>query len=78
MAYELPSQFKESFGKLGLEPAPIFNTVMPQANSTAEAMDFEVSKKRFKEKYGYSKSGPRPLHEYITDLTREFKTYAGR
>lgn len=73
-AYELPSRFKQ----LGFEPAPIFNTVMPQADATASAMDFETPIKTFKQKYGYSKSGNIPIYQYIIDLTKEFMQYAGR
>jgi len=76
--YELASRFKESFRELDLQPAPVFENVMPQANSIAEAMDFESSNRTFKEKYGYGRSGSIPLHEYITNLTKEFNYYAGR
>jgi hypothetical protein len=49
---------------------------MPQANATSEAMEFTNSPGSFKRKYGYSRSGDRPLHEYVTELTREFMHHA--
>ena len=68
----LPVRFTKIFDDLRLEQAPIFETVMPQANATSEAMEFTNSPGSFKKKYGYSRSGDRPLHEYVTDLTCEF------
>lgn len=73
----LPARFAQIFTKLGVPPAPIFDTVMPQANATSDAMEFGNTPKSFKEKYGYGRSGDRPLHAYVTDLTREFLKYAG-
>lgn len=72
----LPSRFSKIFKDLGLEESPIFEAFMPQANATSEAMEFTNSASSFKNKYGYSKSGDRPLHEYVTDLTREFMSHA--
>ena len=73
----LPARFAEPFDKLKIARAPIFTTKIPQANTTAEAMDFSVTPKSFKEKYGYQSSGGRKLHEYVTELTREFMKYVG-
>jgi chromosome partitioning protein len=73
----LPARFAEPFDRLKLQRAPIFATRMPQANATAEAMDFSGTSSSFKEKYGYQSSGGRKLHEYVTDLTREFIHYVG-
>ena len=72
----LPIRFSKIFEDLELPQAPIFNTVMPQANATSEAMEFTNSPGSFKRKYGYSKSGSRSLHDYVTDLTREFMSNA--
>jgi chromosome partitioning protein len=72
----LPVRFTKIFGDLGIAEAPIFETVMPQANATSEAMEFTNSPVSFKRKYGYSRSGDRPLHEYVTDLAREFMNHA--
>lgn len=72
----LPTRFSKIFDNLGLPEAPIFETVMPQANATSEAMEFTNSPGSFKNKYGYSKSGDRQLHEYVTELTREFMSNA--
>jgi chromosome partitioning protein len=77
-AYELPARFNKVFKEIGLPPAPIFKTVIPQANQTAAAMDFETSPNTFKEKYGYSQAGNIALHEYVTNLTTEFMKYVGR
>lgn len=72
----LPVRFSKIFSDLGLSEAPIFKTVMPQANATAEAMEVSNTPNSFKQKYGYSRSADRPLHEYVTELTREFMSYA--
>lgn len=71
----LPVRFRKIFDTLGLSPAPIFNTVMPQANATSEAMEFTSTPGTFKQKYGRSKSGDRYLYEYVESLTREFINY---
>jgi len=70
IAYELPARFKDSFRKLNLDPAPIFKTLIPQANQIAEAMDFERESLTFKEKYGYG-----DLNKYVIEMTREFIQY---
>jgi len=73
----LPARFARKFTELGLEPPPIFETVMPQANATSEAMEFANAASSFKPKYGRSKSGDRYLYEYVLDLTREFMRHVG-
>jgi chromosome partitioning protein len=72
----LPTRFAKAFRELGLEPAHSFECRMPHSNSYAEAMDVDIKRSSFREKYGYAKSGDRPLHEYVTNLTREFITHA--
>jgi len=73
----LPARFSRIFQELGLQPAPIFSTVMPQATKTSDAMDVNLSPRSFKEKYGYGASGGQPLNTYVTDLTKEFISYVG-
>jgi hypothetical protein len=73
----LPVRFENIFRKLGLSPAPIFETAMPQANATADSMEFANTPRSFREKYGYGRSGDRPLHSYVTDLTRQLMKYVG-
>ncbi len=73
----LPARFENIFEELSLEPAPIFATVMPQANQTAEAMEFGGGSTTFRMKYGYSKSGNQSLYEYVVDLTKEFLRNVG-
>jgi len=73
----LPARFAKIFEELQIPPAPVFDTWIPQSNATAEAMDFVKRQSTFKQKYGYSRSGDRPLHEYVTDLTREFMKNVG-
>jgi chromosome partitioning protein len=73
----LPTRFAKIFQDLALTPAPIFETVMPQANATADSMEFSNTPRTFKEKYGYSRAGGEPLHGYVTNLTREFMKYVG-
>jgi chromosome partitioning protein len=68
----LPARFEKIFRELQLPPAPVFDTVMPQANATAEAMDFETNPSTFRQKYGSGKVGGRYLYEYVVDLTNEF------
>lgn len=74
----LPARFSKIFDDLELPQAPIFDTVMPQANATAEAMEFTNTPVSFKQKYGRSKSGDRYLYEYVEDLTRELITHANK
>ncbi len=72
----LPVRFSKIFEDLGLPQSPIFNTVMPQANATSEAMEFTNTPSNFRQKYGRSRSGDRYLYEYVEDLTREFISHA--
>lgn len=74
----LPARFAKIFVELGLEPAPIFSTVMPLANTYADIPMYDNEPKTFREKYGRSKSGDRFLYQYVIDLTREFMSHAGR
>lgn len=74
----LPARFADTFDKLKLPRAPIFDTRIPQANATSEAMDFAGRRpKTFKDKYGYGQAGGQPIHQYVTDLTREFMQRVG-
>lgn len=73
----LPARFRNIFDQLGISPSPIFDTWIPQADATALAMDFDNNPSTFKEKYGRTTSGGRYLHEYVTDLTKEFIRRAG-
>jgi chromosome partitioning protein len=68
----LPTRFKKIFSDLSLPPAPIFNTVMPQANATSEAMEFGKDQNSFKNKYGKSRSGDKYLFQYVEELSKEF------
>jgi len=68
----LPARFKDMFKKIKSSPAPVFSTVMPQANATSDAMQYNQYPDTFKQKYGYSKSLGKPLHQYVVDLTKEF------
>jgi chromosome partitioning protein len=72
----LPARFAKVFDQLQLDRAPIFDTVMPQANATSEAMEYGLEPTTFKKKYGYSRQGYQPLHEYVTNLTVEFMKHA--
>jgi chromosome partitioning protein len=73
----LPARFRKIFEELHIQPAQVFDTRMPQANATAEAMEYGNTPKTFKEKYGRSKSGDRYLYEYVIDLTKEFMKHVG-
>jgi len=74
----LPARFKKVFDELGLPPAPIFETVMPLANTYADVPLIDNEPRSFREKYGRSKSGDRYLYQYVIDLTKEFMINAGR
>jgi len=73
----LPVRFSRKFEELGLPAPPIFQTIMPQANATSEAMEFGNAANNFKAKFGRSKSGDRYLYEYVIELTREFMRHVG-
>ena len=68
----LPARFDFIFKDLKIPSSPVFDTRIPQANATAEAMSFNDNPSTFKLKYGRSKSGDRYLYEYVIDLTKEF------
>jgi chromosome partitioning protein len=68
----LPARFEQIFAGLNIAAAPMFDTRMPQANATAEAMEFMACPSTFRQKYGTTKSGDRYLYEYVIDLTQEF------
>lgn len=74
---DLPALIARNCEKLNIPKAPIFSTVMPQANATSEAMQFEEVPNSFKQKYGRSKSGNYFLYEYVINLTKEFMKYVG-
>jgi chromosome partitioning protein len=75
--YELPARFAKIFEELKIAKAPVFSTVIPQSNATAEAMNFDDDTlNSFKQKYGRSKSGNSYLYNYVIDLTKEFMKYA--
>ena len=70
---DLPARFESIFNELKISPAPIFETIIPLANVTAEAMSFDYDNQpTFKAKYGRTTSGDRYLYEYVVDLTKEF------
>jgi chromosome partitioning protein len=73
----LPVRFRRIFDELGMPAAPVFDTRMPQANTTAEAMDFGENPGTFRAKYGRSRSGDRYLYEYVIDLAKEFMSHVG-
>ena len=68
----LPARFDSIFKDLKISSSPVFDTRIPQANATAEAMSFNGNPSTFKLKYGRTKSGDRYLYEYVIDLTKEF------
>lgn len=74
---ELPARLDEIFEELQISKAPVFTTIIPQANATAEAMEFGKTPSTFRQKYGCSRSGNRYLYDYVIDLTKEFIEYVG-
>jgi chromosome partitioning protein len=72
---ELPALFAKIFEELQIAKAPVFSTVIPQSNATAEAMNFGDTLNSFRQKYGRSKSGNSYLYNYVIDLTKEFMQY---
>jgi len=73
----LPVRFEKIFDELQIAQAPVFDIRMPQANATAEAMEFGNEPRTFREKYGRSRSGDQYLYEYVIDLTKEFTRRVG-
>ena len=71
--FDLTDNFKKIFTDLKIaSPPTVFEIHMPQADTTAKAMQFEDPPTTFKEKYGRSKSANIYLHEYVTKLAEEF------
>ena len=68
----LPELLTRAFESSGLPPAPLFEVRIPQANATAEAMDYAGSPRNFKEKYGRGKSGSGLMYELPIALADEF------
>lgn len=71
----LPGQLTRAFSDVGTPAAPLFHTRLPQANATAEAMDYDREVLNFKDKYGKSKSGNHYLYDYPIQLAAEFITH---
>ncbi|MBR8835188.1 MAG: AAA family ATPase [Stigonema ocellatum SAG 48.90 = DSM 106950] len=69
---ELSARFAKIFQELHIPQSPVFETVIPQANATAEAMEFGANISTFRQKYGRSKCGDRYLYEYVINLANEF------
>ncbi|WP_424950523.1 ParA family protein [Deinococcus sp.] len=70
---DLPGLLERAFDESGQAPAPLFEVRMPQANATAEAMDFDRSPTNFRDKYGRGKSGSYTnLYELPMILADEF------
>ncbi len=69
----LPGLLERAFLESGEETAPLFEVRIPQANATAEAMDFDRSATNFRDKYGRQKSGSYSnLYELPMLLADEF------
>ncbi|WP_425146441.1 ParA family protein [Deinococcus sp.] len=60
---QLPALLTRAFEGSGEQVAPLFHVRMPQANATAEAMDYGGSPRNFRDKYGRSRSGTLPMYE---------------
>ncbi len=73
----LPSRFAQIFSNLGLPPAPVFQTIMPQANATAESMEFGNKVTTFRGKYGPGQSGGQAIYQYVIDLAKELMGHVG-
>ena len=72
----LPARFAQPFTRLKIDHGHFFQTTIPLANTFAEGVEVSQVPRSFREKWGYSSSGGKKLHEYVTDLTREFIKYA--
>ncbi|GGR04576.1 ParA family protein [Deinococcus ruber] len=68
----LPDLLWRAFEQSGEPVAPLFDVRIPQANATAEAMDWTNSPANFKEKYGRSRSGSQQMFELPILLADEF------
>jgi len=72
----LPDRFAQIFEDLEILPAEVFDTIIPLANTFADATLITNEPNQFKKKYGYGTSDGKKLHEYVTDLTKEFVAHA--
>jgi chromosome partitioning protein len=72
----LPSRFAKAFQDRELPPSRFFDAIMPQSNTYAEATEVTKIPSTFREKWGYSSSGGKKLHEHVSDLSKEFMAYA--
>lgn len=69
----LPELLERAFVESGEVPAPLFEVKIPQANATAEAVDYDRSPTNFRDKYGRGKSGSYSnLYELPMILADEF------
>lgn len=69
----LPFDLEDAFERLSEDPPPIFQTIMPQTNSSAEAMNYERDVKSYNEKYGNNAVGGKPAHRYGRELANEIE-----
>jgi chromosome partitioning protein len=74
----LPTRFAKAFQDRGLPPSRFFDAIIPQSNKSAEGTEVTKIPSTFREKWGYSSSGGKKLHEYVTDLSKEFMAHAVR
>jgi len=69
----LPELLERAFAESGEVPAPLFEVKTPQANATAEAVDYDRGPTNFRDKYGRGKSGSfSNLYELPMILADEF------
>ena len=77
----LPSNFQKVFkeikdknGSCEFNQSSVFETRIPFANATADAVEFRTERKyeNFKEKHGVTKSGDNLIYQHIVNATKEF------
>lgn len=73
----LPSNFEKVFKEIKsceFNQSSVFETRIPFANATADAVEFRTERKyeNFKEKHGVTKSGDNLIYQHIVNATKEF------
>ncbi|GHF35145.1 chromosome partitioning protein [Deinococcus metalli] len=69
----LPAELERAFAGTGDATPPIFGTVLPQTNASAEAMTFDRQAGTYRDKYGGTQVGGQAAYRYGLDLADELE-----
>ena len=77
-AKDLPTTFEINLAKSSLGPTRVFKSIIPFAQATANAVDFEADKlpQNFRVKHGNTESNGKLIYKHIIEATEEFILYA--